>query len=1168
MASLPSGLHVFYANQVERLAAQLALDLTLFRGAEGVWKPATIVVPNPNVKDYLRASFAEAFGAVANLQFCYLEGFWERHANRPLLDRTALLGSVLSVLQDPDTARDAALQPLTAYLEGEPVDLKAVQLGQRLSHHLERLLLQRPDWIRSWDRGIPARGAEPLALEAWQRALWRRLRRVWKGLKEPPLPLIDWLEDASFPQAPFPEAVFLFGMSHMAPVFHHALAQVGTRASVRLYLVNPCEEPWDLDPRARPAGSGGDASHAGGPPEGEDPFALRSDRAEIILQRWARPAREQLRLLAGLAQGDFLGRFEAPAGEGLLPRLQRRILASAGGDAEPWEGRDPGDDSLRVIPCPSPRREADAVANLIWDLVQRGGGDLHFGDIGVLVPAAEQEAYQEHLAAAFRSAHQIPWARAFGASRALHDLVEACLLLLDLAGSSLSRAGLLRAVSHPFLQARLGAAPETWSLLCEQAGIVAQLDAGETAGTYAEGGRWTWDEGLTRLALGRFMKDDETVPELGPLGQPLGRAESPALLALLGPLTADLRALAQGRFPLAVWQERLETFFNAYLGPDPESASEGDAEAFEKVRRALQKTAQLQVPGLPAVALDFQALRSLVKGALETLLADSALPPGRGVQVSCYTPLRAIPFKALFLMGLGEGLFPGVARPDPLDLVASSPRRAGDVSRPEQDRQLFLEALLCTRQHLVCTYPSRAAATGDPLQPSPLLRDLAETLGGDMWGAACLPQQPLHRHDLSQFPDLQPPSLGTSLPQPPPLPCHSPAARREAEARWLGQHLRRETGQRDLPRQLASAGGDAALSTALPTALQAALETCVAGCGPIGETEAPLPGRLRLTLRDLRRWLECPVQGGVALRLGAREGAGRQDEEDPAEVEDVPMDSSPLDQWWLLRRSFWRMASAQVPLAAAYAEVRRGLESQAKAPIGPLSQGESRRHMDTLRAWAALVGDAGGTRLHRFGAGLPLETQGLPLEDHDALMLDAAHPRGPVPVQLEGLTEPLRDGTFLLLSTSECGKEGPRERDRLASLRAWLGHVALCAAGDCVPRSARLHSAPREASPVTWQLPLPALPQAEARALLEEWCRDILTEEAPKLLPIEALLASRPVTDLADWIQDQTDQDGRATLTSFRGPVPRVKDLEVEDLDVGRRRLAPFLALQAQWERA
>lgn len=289
-------------------------------------------------------------------------------------------------------------------------------------------------------------------------------------------------------QHPFPEVVFLFGMSHMAPVFHHALAKVGARTSVRLYLVNPCEEPWDEDPLLRPV-----LNLAGGePPEGDDPFSLHQDRSEVILQRWARPAREQLRLLAGLAQGDFLGQFKVPEEPTLLAYLQQRIL-------KPERLPDPVADernSLRVVPCPSPRREAEIVANLIWERLQTSPDDLHFGDIGVLVPSSEQDAYEEHLGAAFRSAHDIPWAKAMGASRALQELVEASLLLLGLVGGDLTRADLLRAASHPFIQARLGATPENWGLLCDQAGIVARLDTAETAGTYLEGGRWTWEEGL------------------------------------------------------------------------------------------------------------------------------------------------------------------------------------------------------------------------------------------------------------------------------------------------------------------------------------------------------------------------------------------------------------------------------------------------------------------------------------------------------------------------------------------------------------------------------------------------------------------------------------------------------------------------------------------------
>ncbi len=1146
MPSLSTGLHVFYSNQVEKLAAQLALDLALYRGEEGAWKAATLVVPNPNVKDYLRASFAEAFGAVANLEFRYLEGFWNRYANRRLLDRATLFGSILSVLQNPETHQDPSLQPLFHYLEGAPEDLKAVQLSQRLAQQYERMLLQRPDWLRSWDRGLIAKGAEPAALEVWQRTLWRRLRRSWKGLGNPPVPLMDWLDDPTFEAAPFPEAVFLFGMSHMAPVFHHALAKVGARSSVRLYLVNPCEEPWDLDPLQRPALD----LELGEPPEGDDPFSLHLDRSEVILQRWARPAREQLRLLAGVAQGDFLGRFVVPEAPTLLAQLQQRILKP-----ERAMGTVPAEanQSLSVVPCPSPRREAETVANWIWDLVQKHEGELHFGDIGVLVPASEQDAYQEHLGAAFRSAHDIPWAKAFGASRTLRELVEACQLLLDLGGGDLTRADLLRAVSHPFIQARLGAAPETWGRLCEQAGIVARLDAAETAGTYLEGGRWTWNEGLTRLALGRFMKDDAIVEELGPMGRPVGRAEAAPMLALLGPLASDLRALATGRFTLSTWQERLGVFLRTYLGPDPDEATEPEAAAFQKVRLQLQKVAQLQVEGLPPAELDFQAVRSLVKASLETLLSDNTLPPGRGVQVSCYTPLRAIPFKVLFLMGLGEGLFPATERPDPLDLVSASPRRAGDVSRPEQERQLFLEALLCARQHLVCTYPSRTAVTGDPLQPSPLVLDLQEALGPDLWRRVRCPEQPLHRHDLSLFPGLNPePNPENHLT----LPCHIPAARQEAEARWLGHHLRAEMGDRDLPRHVAAMGGS--------PDLRSGLNQLLGSCGPIGDPEPRLPSRMRITLKELRRWLECPVQGGVALRLGVK----RLDEDDATGRDAFPMDSSPLDQWWLLRRTFWTRSAEHSAFESVYRQVRLDQEGQAKVPIGALSQGERQRHLATLNRWDALVGPTEGLTLHRFGSGLPVETKGIPVQDHPALVLSLDHSQGSTEIHLEGLTEPLRGDEFLMLSTADCTKDGPKDKARLESLRAWLGHLALCAAGEARPRFATLHSAPKKGTNSLWRLPLPPVTAAEATNQLTGWCRELLIDGVQKQLPIEALLSGKEIPNLLDWIQDQKDDEDRPTLTSFHGPVPRVKDLPVDDLETGRRRLGAFLDLQSGWEQA
>ncbi|MFZ1614066.1 MAG: hypothetical protein WAT51_07835, partial [Holophaga sp.] len=636
----------------------------------------------------------------------------------------------------------------------------------------------------------------------------------------------------------------------------------------------------------------------------------------------------------------------------------------------------------------------------------------------------------------------------------------------------------------------------------------------------------TWEEGLTRLALGRFMQPEAQVEGLGAMGRPVGSgSETAALLAILGPLVSDLRALSQERHPLPVWQDRLTHFFMAYLGPDPDAATEAEAKAFADLLRALPQIGKLEVEGLAAPVLDFQAARPLVQQALEALLKDRSLPPGRGVQVSCYTPLRAIPFKVLILMGLGEGIFPGVERPDPLDLVASSPRRAGDVSRPEQERHLFLEAILCTRQHLVLTYPSRAAITGEALQPSPLLRDLEETLGQELWARVHAPEQPLHRHDLAHFPELSPEALER------PLPSHLPEARREAEARWLGVQLRRQVGGVDLPRHLADWGED--------PGLQAALEGQVGACGPVGALRPAPPPRSRITLKELRRWLECPVQGGVALRLGVR--APR--EEDPAEVQDDTLDTDALETWGLLRKTLWTALAQGAELDACYTELRDEAEAAAKAPLGALSLGERARHLQRLEHWAALMGTPAGLVLHRFGVGQPLETQGLPILDHPPLSLAIPTPEGPLEWRLEGLTEPMQGDDFLLLSTSEYTEAAPAARDQREALRAWLGHVALCASGGSRARRAKVLCVPFKKPPQVWVLPLPALDAAEARTQLARWGREILVDADQAMLPIAALLSDTDIPDLADWIEDQQERENFKSLTSFRGPVPRIKEL-------------------------
>ncbi|MFW9278408.1 hypothetical protein, partial [Glaesserella parasuis] len=60
-------------------------------------------------------------------------------------------------------------------------------------------------------------------------------------------------------------------------------------------------------------------------------------------------------------------------------------------------------------------------------------------------------------------------------------------------------------------------------------------------------------------------------------------------------------------------------------------------------------------------------------------------------------PMRAIPFKVVCLLGMNEGEFPRQQTINSFDLMQYAPQK-GDRSRRDDDRYLFLEALLSAQQ--------------------------------------------------------------------------------------------------------------------------------------------------------------------------------------------------------------------------------------------------------------------------------------------------------------------------------------------------------------------------------------------------------------------------------------------------------------------------------------
>ena len=102
-------------------------------------------------------------------------------------------------------------------------------------------------------------------------------------------------------------------------------------------------------------------------------------------------------------------------------------------------------------------------------------------------------------------------------------------------------------------------------------------------------------------------------------------------------------------------------------------------------------------------------------------------------------PMRAIPFKVVCLLGMNDGEYPRSRVALDFDLMALKGfYRPGDRSRREDDRYLFLEALLSARNCLYISYIGHDVVDNSLKAPSVLVAQLRDYLSAG-W-RFCLPE--------------------------------------------------------------------------------------------------------------------------------------------------------------------------------------------------------------------------------------------------------------------------------------------------------------------------------------------------------------------------------------------------------------------------------------------
>lgn len=718
--SLRPMLHVSHGNRLERLAAAL-VDLVAVPAA-CPFAAETIIVQSAGMSRWLSLWLADHLGVCANVRFPLPAGFlWSVfRAVLPGVPETSeydpgvLTWRVLQVLMGLDASPQFA--PLRAYIEGGD-DTQSYELAARVAETFDQYLVYRPDWIKTWEAG---------GHEHWQAELWRRLAKSsrgshWVNVRDQ---LVRALADDRIDWTLLPRRVFLFGIPSLSPAYLDLLVRLAGGMQIHVFQLNPSRQYWGeiisaRDLSRKPSGAAG---------------RLYFEAGNALLASLGKQGRDFIGMLQGYEAVEH-DLFEGVDTSTLLGHLQADILdlIERGPPEYPAVEVLPGDRSVQVHVCHGPMRELEVLRDQLLRCFERLPG-LRPSDVIVMTPGIEDYApYVEAVFGAAQGKLHIPYSIADRGYRSTSSLIETWFRLLELPPSRYGAEAIAALLECPAVWRRFGLGVSDLPLVhrwIRESGIRWGIDGRHRAelGLPAHGEN-TWRAGLDRLTLGYALPagSDALFADILPYDDVEGGDAE--LLGRLLSFCEEVFALRErlGRpLPVARWVEVLTAILDRFF--DPTDLEEADAATIRRVLEALDDTVEL-------AGFDGSASLELMRAYLQRTL-DAPGPAGPflngRVSFSAMIPMRSLPFRVVCLVGMNDGSYPRYSRKLGFDLM-SNDFRTGDRSRRDDDRYLFLEAILSARDCLYLSYVGQDVRDNGELPPSVLVAELLDHIDRGFW---------------------------------------------------------------------------------------------------------------------------------------------------------------------------------------------------------------------------------------------------------------------------------------------------------------------------------------------------------------------------------------------------------------------------------------------------
>ena len=910
-------LKIYYGSDTGFLADRLFAEAS---PGMDPFSPVSIVVPNGSVASWLKRRWAQSSGICMGVGFPFFETYlW--NALRDLLPEEerphALLGEadlqraaaweivsgygdVLDVFRNYCEGGRASVRgeagKLPDMLSDADVSRRVWQLSGKLANYLREYEFHRRSAVEGWLSGDWRSRESPDEMIRAQAELFRRLFG-----KDGIFPqdgevislrqLLNRVHESGAKRRIAGARHFFFGHSSFSELHAAAIHELSSVSDVYFFCRTVCVEYWgDIETKWEKIRR----LRASNSVDESDDYIENE-----LLGALGRAGRETMSLLVDLEEGGASLELCEPDTVRECGTVLDAVRESVRVCTSDLTGL-PQDSSLQVAAAPGIVREIETVYNSILESVLevpqevgpegvkeldiKNAEEFNFSDIAVLV--SDMSVYGPVIEYVFDSRGEVPYSITGNPGHNAGRFWRALFKLLSLGDGDFGRDEVFSLLREPYVAASFGVTEKDlndWESAAHRYGICGFFDKADLLRRNVESlGVHTWDYVFRRIRMGTVCRKTPGSP--GGSVAPLIYTDVSMDFSLvkLSGIVEELYRFASDACgeerSASEWASVLQNMADEYFRI-PADDREGAAcyEAF--VRLAGEFADSMRSFGGEDRKFPLQFVSQYLEDACGQSLADHGRYLTSGVTIAPFLPMRSVPFKHIYAVGMGEDLFPGRDADSTLEIKELS-RRIGEVSKAQINRFLFLEALMSAGERFVMSYVCRDTAKNSVKFPSCAVSVVKNFVSahilcengvrGGVFREAGIPLKEDDRLCVDGFRDACFGGLGrTFAPE-----CRIGCALREDAAQAV-RMLRSMSGDKHAGRiaqiVLANAGG------------------CARGCvetaaGP-GDARQDCAPRTRITAGKMARFLRDPVMSVLSERFGVE----RHDISDGREPELLPV---------------------------------------------------------------------------------------------------------------------------------------------------------------------------------------------------------------------------------------------------------------------------------------